>query len=309
MSFFAQTTIELTQASDVTTSTSSSGGAAGIGIGMIILYLALLVFFWVCLAKIYIKAGRKWWEPIIPIYSIYVLLKIIGRPGWWLILYFIPFVNIVVGIINLVDLAKAFGKGLGTALGLIFLPIIMYPIMAFGSSYQYKGTNSGGDQPDSSGPSPVPGPTPGATVPKEDNNGAAAGMAAGGAAASSGLASDQDTIAPPQTVSDSSDQQTGVDIGLDSSQDSSETIAQTDGAPSYPGEESSPDLSDDTAETTASTPDSESYQSGSTEEPQLSPDDSSAQSEPKPEDDSSSPDSNSSQDDQSAGGAAGPTFG
>lgn len=308
MSFFAQTTIELTQSSDLTTSTGSSGGAAGIGIGMIVLYLVFLVFFWVCLAKIYMKAGRKWWEAIVPIYSTYVLLKIIGRPGWWLILYFVPFVNIVIGIINLVDLAKAFGKGLGTALGLIFLPIIMYPVMAFGSSYQYKGGGSGGSQPDGSGSSPA-GNTPGATVPKEGDGNLAGGAVAGGAAAaSSSLGSEQDTSTTPQAVADSSDQSTNVDIGgIDSPQDSSDTIAQADSAPSYPGEESSPDLSDDTAETTASTPDS-SESSGSTEEPQLSGDNF-GQPEPKPEDESSSPDSdNGNQDDQSAGGAAGPTF-
>jgi hypothetical protein len=143
MKLFAQTidsseftTTELTT-TDLTTS-SSADAAAGVGAGLMLLYLAILVFLLVCIAKIYTKAGRKWWEAIVPIYNIYVFQKIVGRPGWWVLLYFIPFVNFVVAIVNGVDLAKAFGRGLGTGLAYVFLPVIMAPIMAFSSSYQYK---------------------------------------------------------------------------------------------------------------------------------------------------------------------------
>ena len=58
-----------------------------------ILFL-ILASFW----KIYQKAGRKGWEGIVPIYNIYVMLQIVGKPTWWLILYLIPIVNIVYGI-------------------------------------------------------------------------------------------------------------------------------------------------------------------------------------------------------------------
>ena len=54
-------------------------------------------------------------------------LKIVGRPGWWLVLYFIPIVNIVITIIVVVDLAKSFGQGVGFAMGLIFLPYHLLP--------------------------------------------------------------------------------------------------------------------------------------------------------------------------------------
>jgi hypothetical protein len=62
----------------------------------------------------------------------------VGRPGWWLILYLIPIVNIVVMIIVLVDLSKSFGKGGGFAVGLILLPIIFFPILAWGDA-RYQG--------------------------------------------------------------------------------------------------------------------------------------------------------------------------
>ncbi|MBN2357705.1 signal peptidase I [candidate division KSB1 bacterium] len=101
---------------------------------MAFIYLILLVFYiWVGW-KIFVKAGKPGWAVIIPFYNIYVLLEIVGRPGWWLILFLIPFVNIIIGIIIYVDLAKAFGKGTGFALGLIFLGFIFFPILAFGSA-------------------------------------------------------------------------------------------------------------------------------------------------------------------------------
>ena len=57
-----------------------------------------------------------------------------GKPGWWLILLFIPIVNIVISILAIAGLAKNFGKGVGFILGLIFLPIIFFPILGFGSA-------------------------------------------------------------------------------------------------------------------------------------------------------------------------------
>ena len=78
-----------------------------------------------------------------PIYNYYVLLKIVGRPGWWLILYFIPLVNIIIGIIVLYDLSKSYGKSGAWVLGFLFLPFIFFPILGFGDS-QYLGPAAGG---------------------------------------------------------------------------------------------------------------------------------------------------------------------
>jgi len=57
-----------------------------------------------------------------------------GKPGWWLILFFIPFVNIVISIMVVVVLAAKFGKGGAFAVGMIFLPFIFYPILGLGSA-------------------------------------------------------------------------------------------------------------------------------------------------------------------------------
>jgi hypothetical protein len=80
------------------------------------------------------KADKPGWAAIIPIYNIYMLLKVVGRPGWWLILFFIPLVDIIVGILVFVDLAKSFGKSTGFAVGIIFLSFIFIPILGFGDA-------------------------------------------------------------------------------------------------------------------------------------------------------------------------------
>jgi hypothetical protein len=114
------------------------GGAAAAALFSNLLSLAISVFFVACLWVVFAKAGEPGWQAIIPIWNSIVLLKIVGRPMWWIILFLIPIVNIVVGILVLVDLAKSFGHGVGFAIGLLLLSVIFYPILAFGSS-QYLG--------------------------------------------------------------------------------------------------------------------------------------------------------------------------
>ena len=73
-----------------------------------------------------------------PVLDYYTLLKIVGRPGWWLVWYFIPIANLIVGIIVLWELAKSFAKSAGWFWGLFLLPFIFIPMLGFGSA-QYAG--------------------------------------------------------------------------------------------------------------------------------------------------------------------------
>jgi len=114
---------------------SSDGGGSAI---LWLLYVAFIVVYLVAAWIVYTKAGEEGWKALIPIYNVWVLLKIVGRPGWWLLLFLIPFVNFVIWIIVSIDLAKSFGKGTGFALGLIFLAPIFYMILAFGDA-TYRG--------------------------------------------------------------------------------------------------------------------------------------------------------------------------
>lgn len=91
-----------------------------------------------CQWKIFTKAGRQGWECIIPIYNTLVMLKIVGKPWWWLILMMIPGVNIIFAIWALNMLSKSFGKSEGYTIGILLLPIIFLPMLAFGSA-QYIG--------------------------------------------------------------------------------------------------------------------------------------------------------------------------
>jgi hypothetical protein len=100
----------------------------------LVIGLIALVAQW----RIYQKAGRPGWAAIVPIYNFYVLLKIVGKPGWWLLLMLIPGVNIVFAIWTTNMLSKSFGKDVGFTLGLLFLPFIFYPILGFGSA-KYEG--------------------------------------------------------------------------------------------------------------------------------------------------------------------------
>ena len=108
------------------------------GIGWIIFFVVVGVVMIAAYWKIYEKAGEPGWACLVPIYNIFVLLRIVGRPGWWLILFFIPCVNIVIEIIVYIDLARAFGKSSAWVLGMIFLPFVFFPILGFGDA-EYVG--------------------------------------------------------------------------------------------------------------------------------------------------------------------------
>lgn len=100
--------------------------------------LAIMVVIIAAMWKVFTKAGKAGWMVLIPIVNVYVLLKIAGRPGWWLILLIIPLVNLIISILVSMDIAKSFGKGAGFGLGLAFLGPIFYPILGFGSA-TYRG--------------------------------------------------------------------------------------------------------------------------------------------------------------------------
>ncbi|GJQ29879.1 MAG: hypothetical protein HBSAPP03_17630 [Phycisphaerae bacterium] len=112
---------------------SGGGGGAG-GLIILVIYLALIVVMIAGMWKMFAKAGQPGWAAIIPIFNIYILCKIVNRPWWWLILFFIPIVSIIAAIVIMLDLAKSFGKGVGFAVGLILLGPIFICILGFGDA-------------------------------------------------------------------------------------------------------------------------------------------------------------------------------
>ncbi len=110
----------------------------------IIFYVLQVVAMW----KIFEKAGEAGWKSLIPIYNLYILLKII-RFNWLLLLglliFIIPIVGWVVGAIYMFvlqviicyRLARSFGKELGYTIGLLLLAPIFYLMLGFGDA-KYK---------------------------------------------------------------------------------------------------------------------------------------------------------------------------
>ncbi len=108
-------------------------GAIG-GLLILLIVILLIVSLW----KIFTKAGKPGWASIVPIYNSWVLAEIGGKPGWWGLLMLIPYVNIVIAFYLYYLLAKSFGKGAGYAIGMILLPFIFLPMLAFGDD-KYQG--------------------------------------------------------------------------------------------------------------------------------------------------------------------------
>lgn len=110
----------------------------------LLLFVVLLIAsMWVILEK----ANQPGWAILIPIYSAIVLLRVVERPAWHILLLMIPIVNFIVSILIAVEMAQHFGKGGGYAIGLILLPFVFYPMLAFGDaewrSTQGYGSSSG----------------------------------------------------------------------------------------------------------------------------------------------------------------------
>ena len=104
---------------------------------VLIVQVAIIVIILVGMGKVFVKAGQPGWAVIIPIYNVIVLLNIAGKPVWWIILMFIPIVNIVISILVSISIAKNFGKSEGFGIGLALLGFIFYPILGFGDA-QYN---------------------------------------------------------------------------------------------------------------------------------------------------------------------------
>jgi hypothetical protein len=121
----------------------TNGTAAALGGGVVlIIMLAVAVVFIIGLWKVFTKAGQPGWASIIPFYNAYILIQIAGRPGWWLLMLLIPFVNLVFGLLLAIDIAKAFGQSAAFGVILLFLlGGVGYLVLGFGN-YSYVGTTA-----------------------------------------------------------------------------------------------------------------------------------------------------------------------
>lgn len=120
-------------------------GKLGIVELLLMVLLVTLPFIILIIAsmwKLYSKANKPGWAVLIPIYSTIVLLEIIRKPWWWLLLMMIPFVGIIWAIWATNLFVKSFGKDEGYTIGVLLLPYVFYPVLAFNKSTQYVYTTA-----------------------------------------------------------------------------------------------------------------------------------------------------------------------
>jgi hypothetical protein len=110
---------------------------------MLALFAVTIVSYW----RMFTKAGKPGWASVVPVYNLVVLLQIGGKPLWWVVLYFVPFVNLVVAVLCAIAVAENFGRGKPFGLGLALLPFIFGPVLAFGGDAYLGGQGPTSDSP------------------------------------------------------------------------------------------------------------------------------------------------------------------
>lgn len=133
----------------VTGAVLASMGFMIVIVGIILLPIAILTIIahW----KIFTKAGKPGWAAIIPIYNVWVMLEIVGLPGWISLVVLLGFIPQLTGLVAVaqfvlnifiaIKLAPLFKKEQSFAIGLILVPFVFYPILAFGKN-EYTGIST-----------------------------------------------------------------------------------------------------------------------------------------------------------------------
>ena len=130
--------------------------AMGTSVLLLLFAVGLLVVSIVSNWCVFTKAGEPGWKIFIPVYGSYVSYRIAGVSLYfWISLLLSAAVRLTDGpngettllgasaveVWMCINLARSFGRGIGFGLGLAFLPVVFYPILAFGPA-EYVGTKS-----------------------------------------------------------------------------------------------------------------------------------------------------------------------
>lgn len=90
--------------------------------------------------KLFEKAGIEGWRSLIPFYSEFIALQLVGKRAWWMIYLVIPVVNIFAFYVLIFELLKCFGKdSLLVQLIVIFAVYIYLPVVGFNKDVKYLG--------------------------------------------------------------------------------------------------------------------------------------------------------------------------
>ena len=116
----------------VSTTSGLTGAIATMVLFFLVLFMALSILMFISLWKIFKKAGKPGWASIVPIYNIYIMCEIAEKEWWYVLLSCVPFANIYAMIVLYNGMAKRFGKSGGFVAGMLLLPVVFFPMLAFG---------------------------------------------------------------------------------------------------------------------------------------------------------------------------------
>jgi len=109
---------------------------------LIVLYAAIIILMLVSMWIIFTKAGQPGWAVLVPVYNLIIFMRIIQKPWWWILLWMIPYANLIWIIWGWNLLVKKFGKSEGFTVGVLLLGFVFIPILAFGDA-RYEGLEEG----------------------------------------------------------------------------------------------------------------------------------------------------------------------
>jgi hypothetical protein len=132
--------------SQVTTAASSSSdGLTGGALFAVIAIVALVSLLHIVgMWKVLVKGGEPGAFSLLNLvacllpFSYIPVMRMVGRPTWWVVLFYVPIVNLVILLLVSLGLSRSFGKGTGFGIGLWLLGPIFFIILGFGSS-TYRG--------------------------------------------------------------------------------------------------------------------------------------------------------------------------
>ena len=113
---------------------ANSSIVGGMFVFMVIMWIISIiigVIGIVSLWKIFKKAGKPGWTALIPFYNYYVMCEIAEKQWWHVLLLFVPIAQIYSLFVVYDGVSKKFGKSTGFSVGMLFLPYIFLPILAF----------------------------------------------------------------------------------------------------------------------------------------------------------------------------------
>lgn len=104
---------------------------------MTILIIIILVFP-ALLYKVFEDAGKQSWQALMPVYNYYVWIQIIDKKWWWFALMFVPFINMFMIMLMIVETVKCYGKNdLGNQALAVLFPFAYLPWIGFSADQKY----------------------------------------------------------------------------------------------------------------------------------------------------------------------------